>query len=383
MPSSVTCEPFSVVATTTGVGTVVDNTATNHAWNGSETVGAAAYDTATVTRVGGFTPAGTLTYNLYAGGTCTGSPLTSITRTLSGGLVPNSASTGGLAAGSYSFSGSYSGDFNYLPAIGSCEPFAVAKTVPTVGTVVHDGGTHAPWAGTEQAPASAFDTAAVSGVGGFTPTGMVTYDFFGSANCTTSELALNNVFLSGGNVPQLATLGRLTSGQYGVLTTYSGDANYQAATAFCEPFTVVASPAITSADNATFTTSIAGSFSVTTMGLPNGASMHLDDGGTTLPAGVTFVDNGDGTATLSGIPAALSSGTYSFLITASNGVGTDATQAFTLTVDLTAGHHVQQRRGLQGRNRRNLHHCFERVPRRRDDDPVRRWRDSASGSDLR
>ena len=118
-----------------------------------------------------------------------------------------------------------------------------------------------------------------------------------------------------------------------MLTTYSGDANYQAAIAFCEPFTVFAAPAITSADNATFTTNIAGSFTVRTTGLPNGASMHLDDGGTTLPAGVTFVDNGDGTATLSGTPAALTSGTYSFLITASNGIGTDATQPFTLTVD--------------------------------------------------
>lgn len=333
VPSSALCEPFSVVSTTSGVGTVVDNTATNRAWNGSETVGAAAYDTATVTTVGGFTPAGTLTYNLFAGGTCSGSPLTSSTTTLSGGLVPNSTSTGGLAAGSYSYSGSYSGDSNYLPATGSCEPFAVAKSVPTVGTVVHDGGTGAPWAGTEQAPASAFDTAAVSGVGGFTPTGMVTYDFFASANCTTSGLAGSTVDLSGGSVPQSGTIGRLTSGQYGVLATYSGDANYQTASAFCEPFTVFAAPAITSADNATFTTNIAGSFTVRTTGLPSGASMHLDDGGTTLPAGVAFVDNGDGTATLSGTPAAPTSGTYSFLITASNGIGTDATQAFTLTVD--------------------------------------------------
>jgi len=331
--SSGLCEPFSIVATPSGVGTVVDNSATNHAWNGTETVGAAAYDTATVTRVGGFTPVGTLTYKLYANGNCTGSPLTSNTQTLSGGLVPNSASSGALAAGSYGYAGSYSGDPNYLPSTGSCETFSVAKSTPTVGTVVEDGSTDTPWAGTEQTPASAFDTAAVSGVGAFTPTGTVTYDFYPNATCTDPALAGGVATLISGSVPPSGTIEDLESGQYGVLATYSGDANYTAASAFCEPFTVVAAPTITSADSTIFTTNTPGSFSVTTTGLPGGASMQIDDGGTTLPSGVTFLDNGNGTATLSGTPGALSSGVYSFIITASNGVGTDATQAFTLTVD--------------------------------------------------
>src|SRR5439155_23863169 len=39
------------------------------------------------------------------------------------------------------------------------------------------------------------------------------------------------------------------------------------------------------------------------------------------------------TATLSGTPDAGTGGTYSFTITAHNGVGTDATQVFTLTVN--------------------------------------------------
>ena len=45
----------------------------------------------------------------------------------------------------------------------------------------------------------------------------------------------------------------------------------------------------------------------------------LSDGGRTLPSGVTFTDNGNGTATLSGTPAAGTAGTYPFTITASNG----------------------------------------------------------------
>ena len=51
-----------------------------------------------------------------------------------------------------------------------------------------------------------------------------------------------------------------------------------------------------------------------------------------LPRGVKFKDNGDGTATLSGTPAAGSGGTYPFRITATNVAGSDATQSFTLTV---------------------------------------------------
>lgn len=50
----------------------------------------------------------------------------------------------------------------------------------------------------------------------------------------------------------------------------------------------------------------------------------------TLPAGVVFTDNHDGTAELSGTPA--ESGPFSFTITAANGIGPAATQNFTLTV---------------------------------------------------
>src|SRR5207244_1344437 len=42
--------------------------------------------------------------------------------------------------------------------------------------------------------------------------------------------------------------------------------------------------------------------------------------------------NGNGTATLSGTPAAGTGGNYSFTITASNGVSPAATQSFALTV---------------------------------------------------
>ena len=59
-------------------------------------------------------------------------------------------------------------------------------------------------------------------------------------------------------------------------------------------------PAITSADNTTFAAGTLGAFIVTTTGVPTPA---LSETGS-LPSGVTFVDNVDGTATLAGTPGA-------------------------------------------------------------------------------
>ncbi|MCW2796407.1 putative Ig domain-containing protein [Nocardioides sp.] len=94
--------------------------------------------------------------------------------------------------------------------------------------------------------------------------------------------------------------------------------------------TVTSPPSITSADHTTFAVGTAGSFTVTTTaGQP--ATTTLTKTGA-LPGGVTFVDNGNGTATLGGTPASGTEGSYSLTIKASNGVVPDTTQAFTLTV---------------------------------------------------
>src|SRR6266566_6569779 len=83
------------------------------------------HDTATVTGVSGFTPTGTFVYSFFTNGGCTGSASSTETVALSGGNVPNSASTGPLSPGSYSYQGSYSGDTNYLAQSSTCEPFSV------------------------------------------------------------------------------------------------------------------------------------------------------------------------------------------------------------------------------------------------------------------
>ena len=89
-------------------------------------------------------------------------------------------------------------------------------------------------------------------------------------------------------------------------------------------------PAITGATSTTFTTGTAGSFTVTTTGSP---TPTVSESGP-LPGGVTFTDNGNGTATLAGTPAALGDEKhYTLHFTAANGVTPNATQTFTLTVN--------------------------------------------------
>lgn len=93
--------------------------------------------------------------------------------------------------------------------------------------------------------------------------------------------------------------------------------------------TINQAPAITSEDNTTF---VVGKFStgfyVTTTGYPTPSITGVGD----LPDGIVFEDNHDGTARFWGTPQTGSEGVYTIDITASNGVGTDATQEFTLTV---------------------------------------------------
>jgi hypothetical protein len=92
--------------------------------------------------------------------------------------------------------------------------------------------------------------------------------------------------------------------------------------------TVEQQPAITSAANAAFPIGLNDSFTVTTSGFPRATLTQTGS----LPSGVSFTDNGDGTATLTGTPAAGTGGTYTLHITAANGIGTNGTQTFTLTV---------------------------------------------------
>jgi hypothetical protein len=88
-------------------------------------------------------------------------------------------------------------------------------------------------------------------------------------------------------------------------------------------------PAFTSPATATTGMRVPFAFTVTTAG---GAPAISASG--PLPAGITFHDNGDGTATLSGQALVGTSGTYPITLTATDASGASTSQAFTLTVSL-------------------------------------------------
>ncbi len=131
------CEPFSVARGSSTTVSVVFDASTNMAWSGTETTGASAYDTATVTTSGPVMTTGTVSYTFYTNGVCsgTGSSAGTVTLTSTGG-VPNSNTEGSLAAGSYSFQAVYSGDSNYSGSTNSCEPFTVSSGGTVGGATV-------------------------------------------------------------------------------------------------------------------------------------------------------------------------------------------------------------------------------------------------------
>jgi hypothetical protein len=110
-------------------------------------------------------------------------------------------------------------------------------------------------------------------------------------------------------------------------TLTATDVNTSSITGTSNTVTVNTPPVITSGNSATFTVGAPGSFTVTTTGSPPPTITATG----VLPVGLTFIDNGNGTATLSGTPASF--GVFQINITAHNGIGSgDATQTFTLTV---------------------------------------------------
>ena len=90
--------------------------------------------------------------------------------------------------------------------------------------------------------------------------------------------------------------------------------------------TINPAPNITSANNVTFTAGQVSTFTVTATGNPIPSLSEVG----ALPGGVNFVDNGDGTGTLSGTPAG--SGTFAIDFVATN-IVSQFDQPFTLTVN--------------------------------------------------
>jgi uncharacterized repeat protein (TIGR01451 family) len=222
----------TVGTASSAVTSAVYDAGTAGAWTGAEVTGAAAFDTATVAGSGTTAPSGAVTYQLFKGGSCAGTAVSSQTVTLkSDGTVPASSPTSPLSAGDYSYQAGYSGDDNYAASTGSCESLTVARSGDSTNVVVVDAQTHGPWANLEATGASVYETAAVSSVPGFTPSGTVTYQLLSLPDANTCEgtvLSSQTVTINAnGTVPNSSVYGPLQPGLYEYQTAYSGDSNYR------------------------------------------------------------------------------------------------------------------------------------------------------------
>ncbi|MFZ0303353.1 MAG: putative Ig domain-containing protein, partial [Terracidiphilus sp.] len=257
------------------------------------------------------TSAGSTTFTVGSSG--------SFTVTASGYPSPTFSETGALPSGvTLNSAGVLSG----TPAAGT------GGTYPLTITASNGIGTNATQSFTltvNQAPAvtSASSTTFTTGTAGsftVTASGYPAPTFSETGILPTGVSMTSSGVLSG--IPAAGT-----GGTYPLTITASNGVGSPATQSFT--LTVDQSPAITSASSATFAAGSAGSFTVTTSGYPKSAISETG----VLPSGVTLVDNGNSTATLSGTPAAGAGGTYRVTITAGNGVSPNATQSFTLTVD--------------------------------------------------
>lgn len=161
-------------------------------------------------------------------------------------------------------------------------------------------------------------TASASGVPAPTVQWQVSTDggksFTNISGATSTTLMLNNVTTA------------MNSDEYEAVFTNSIGSN----TTTAAILTVQTVPPNITSDNSTaFTTGQGSSFLITATGAP---LPTLTESGA-LPSGITFTDNGNGTATLTGTAAIGTQGTYHFTIAAHNGVSSDFTQNFTLTVN--------------------------------------------------
>lgn len=298
--STGTCETVSVDKANTTTVTEIHKDG-GHVATTSVALGDAVHDKAIVgTQIGSIPITGTVSYVFYTSGDCTtggGSPMVVAV----GGETPSS---GSLAAGSYSYQATYSGDDNYNGSVGDCEPLTVNKANPAVVTELHNSDETV--IGTEASTSSVHDKATVTGgVSGFVPSGNVEFTFYTNGTCSSTGAAAGTVALTGtdpGVAHPSSTQGPLAAGSYSFKAHYVGDANYLANDSDCEPFTVTTLTInkLANGGNDTFGYTVTGTTnatpSVTTTGTPGTGATTIvvlagqyTVGETTIPSGWQLV----------------------------------------------------------------------------------------------
>lgn len=236
--------------------------------------------------------------------------------------------TSGIAPGCSSLSSGFCYAFQSHPELGTPSQLALTYFDPGAGPQGTSGpvghlvgemisflpGPTVTQVSPNQGSAAGGSTITISGSNFSTSPGQTAFDF---GSYAASGVSCSSAFSCTAVAPP-------GSGSVDVTALVNGASSPLVAT---DRFTYVSTPpTITSGSSASFVAGSSSDFTVTTSGSP---APSLSESGL-LPSGVTFEDNGNGTATLGGEPT--DAGSYPITITASNGASPDATQAFTLNV---------------------------------------------------
>jgi large repetitive protein len=278
---------------------------------------------------GGFAVAPKITSS--DGYTFTGGYTGSFTVTTNGSPTPTLSESGVLPTGvTFRDNGDGTATISGTPAAGTTGTYVLTLTA-TNGAVPNSIKSFTVTVGQAPAITSASTTNFITGT-----TGSFTISSTGFPTDALSEsgaLPSGMTFIDNGD--GTATLSGApaagTAGAYVLMLKAKNGSKPNAKQSFTLNVDQSQAPAITSAGMATFTAGTVGSFTVTTTGLPTAA---LTENGA-LPSGISFTDNGNGTATLSGTPEDGTGGTYVLALKAKNGTKPNGKQGFTLTVDQT------------------------------------------------
>ena len=225
------CEPLNATKLDSSTATDIHNAA--HQVVTSAPIGSTVHDLATVSgTVAGGTPAGNVTFTLYAGTTCAGTGTAAGTVDLVAGVAHPSDSTT-VPVGGLSYKATYNGSAVYNASTGPCEPLNATKLDSSTATDIHNAAhqvvTSAPIGSTVH------DQATVSGtVAGGTPTGNVTFTLYAGTTCAGTGTAAGTVDLVAG-VAHPSDSTTVPVGGLSYKATYNGSAVYNASTGPCEP----------------------------------------------------------------------------------------------------------------------------------------------------
>jgi uncharacterized repeat protein (TIGR01451 family) len=292
-------------------------------------------DQATLSGGSLYTGAGTLSFVLDD---AAGNPVpgTSSSTTVSAdGSYDTPPATVSLAAGTYHWVVSFSGDANNAaPPDVTDEAFTVGKASPTLTTAILQ-----PTAAVAAGNVTVQDRATI--VGGFSPTGMLTFALDNSTNQPIAGTSFSITVTGDGNYDTPAAIVSLAGGTYHWVVLFSGDANNAAPPAVTnETFTVNFVPALTTTIQQPTAAVTAGNVTVQDQATLSGGSLYtgagtlsfvLEDAANTAVAGTSFSTavsaNGDFDTPATAVSLAV--GTYHWVVSFSGDANNAAPPAVT------------------------------------------------------